>query len=390
MQAAPARFRHPLDAPDPIARQRYRRFQLASGAPPWRDQADTLAAALWRGDRRMDDWVAKAATMAPAEAEALFERALVGGPHAVKTGPAELVDLVEQLRTVPLWVDTKMLSLGSRTARRAGPIAGIVLSGFSLMGGYRSSAVVKPLMMTGKLRYEASRRLTDTGRFVVAVTEPDGLHAPGDGFRACARVRRLHARIRSHLARSPQWQPESWGLPINQADMLGTNLLFSMGFLLGARALGMSFARDEAESVIHLWRYIGYLLGIDESLLPANEREAERIMYLVAASQPPADGDSIELARALHCEPLERAKDDRQRQKARVEMAVRGSLSRFLLGDSVADELGLPKSPLDLGVRGVIPLVRLAERIRKATPFGDVIAYRLGERWIKASVSSRA
>jgi hypothetical protein len=171
--------------------------------------------------------------------------------------------------------------------------------------------------------------------------------------------------------------------------MLGTNLLFSLGFLIGARALGMSFSPEEAASVIHLWRYVGYLLGIDETLLPASEREAERIMYLVGASQPAADADSIELAQALYREPLERATSEQQRRFAHVEMAVRGSISRMLLGDGVADDLELPKSSLRFAALGIIPLVALFEAIRKAAPFGDEIAYRLGERWIKGAVLDR-
>lgn len=389
MQAAPARFRHPIDAPEPIADQYYRRFLGVGDAAPRREQADLLAASLWRGDPLMDAWVERAQTMDPRQANALFERALAGGVHAIGDAPPELFALFRQLGTVPLWVEGDALELGCRTARRAGPVAGAVLSSFSLMGGYRSSAVCKPLMMTGRLRYEASRRLTETGRFVIAITEPGGLRLAHEGFRACVRVRHVHARIRHHLSRSPEWKGAEWGLPINQADMLGTNLLFSLGFLMGGRELGLSFRPEEAEAVIHVWRYVGYLLGIDENLLPANEREAQRIMYLVGASQPPADEDSAVLARALHEEPLERAKDERARRFARVEMALRGSISRHLLGDPVADEIGLPKSRLRFAVHGIAPLVALFETARKRLPFGDEIAYRAGSHWIKTAIAQR-
>ncbi|HMI89632.1 MAG TPA: oxygenase MpaB family protein [Polyangiaceae bacterium] len=387
MPSAPTRFRHPLDSPDPVAQHYYGRFLKSGKAPPWREQADGLAAALWRGDPLADAWVEKSDTLDRARAEDLLESALENRRGALAAAPFELVALFEQLRAVPLWVDPSAIEQGCRTARRAGPIAGAVLSGFSLMGGYRSSAVVKPLIMTGKLRDGASRRLTETGRFVVAITEPGALHGPEAGFQACVRVRLLHARIRRRLARSADWKAEAWGLPINQADMLGTNLLFSLGFLIGARELGMSFSGEEAESVIHLWRYVGYLLGIDETLLPASEREAERIMYLVGASQPAPDADSVELARALHREPLERARSERQRRMARAEMVVRAALSRILLGDQVADELELPKSSWRFGIRFLVPLVALLERVRRATPFGNEVAYLLGERWIKRAVA---
>jgi hypothetical protein len=389
MQVAPARFRHPIDAPEPVSDQYYRRFLGVGDAAPRREQADLLAAALWRGDPLMDAWVERAQSMDPTQAHALFERALAGGVHAIGDAPTELFALFRQLGTVPLWLEGDALELGCRTARRAGPVAGAVLSSFSLMGGYRSSAVCKPLMMTGRLRYEASRRLTETGRFVIAITEPGGLRLLHEGFRACVRVRHVHARVRYHLSRSPEWKAAEWGLPINQADMLGTNLLFSLGFLMGGRQLGLSFSAEQAEAVIHVWRYVGYLLGIDENLLPANEREAQRIMYLVGASQPPADEDSVVLARALHEEPLERAKNDKARRFARVEMALRGSISRHLLGDPVADELELPKSRLRFAVRGIAPLVALFETARQRLPFGDAVAYRAGSYWIKTAIAQR-
>jgi hypothetical protein len=68
---------------------------------------------------------------------------------------------------------------------------------------------------------------------------------------------------------------------------------------------------------------------------------------------------------------------------------LRSSVSRLLLGDAVADELELPRTAMRFGVRGIAPVVALLERLRKLTPFGNDIAYRLGERWIKTAITSR-
>jgi hypothetical protein len=387
MTSAPTRFRHPIDAPDPLAARYYRRFLRSPDVQAWREQADLLAASLWRGDPLADAWIARASTMDRARANDLFERALEHGIDAVSGAPDELVALFRQLEPVPLWVDPEYLDLGCRSFRRSGPVASFVLTGFSLMGGYRSSAVAKALLLTGRLRYGATRRLVDTGRFVMDVTEPGAMRPRAPGFRACARVRLMHARVRRELSQRAEWRSEDWGLPINQADMVGTNLLFSLGFLIGAREMGIAFSDDEAHGIVHLWRYVGHLLGIDEKLLPATEREAERTMYLVGSSQPPADEDSVELARALHGEPLERAVTDKEKRLARIEMAVRGGVSRLLLGDAVADELELPKGMARFAVKGLVPFVSLVESLRRATPFGDEVAYRVGAYWIKTAMS---
>ena len=53
-------------------------------------------------------------------------------------------------------------------------------------------------------------------------------------------------------------------------------------------------------------------------------------------------------------------------------------------------ELALPKSRLGFGVHAIAPLVSAFEKVRKAVPFGDEIAYRLGSYWIKTAISERA
>ncbi len=389
--SVPKRFRHPIDAPDPKTDAHYRRFLRRGAAAPLREQVDHLAAALGQGDPLADAFIDAAQRLGRPRATSLVEVALERGVATVEDAEdasRPLIDLFERLESVPLWVDPAALDVGCRTFRRTGPAASLVLSGFSLMGGYRSSAVVKPLIRTGKLQYTASRRLMDTGLFVLAVTEPGGLRRGRSGYKAAVRVRLLHATIRRALLRAPDWDLGAWGVPINQADMLGTNLLFSMGFLAGCRSLGLRFSREEADGIVHLWRYVGHLLGIDESLLPANENEAARSFYLVSASQPPPDADSVALAQALHCEPLDRAATERQKRFAEVEMALRASFSRLMLGDTIADELGLPKSRMRYGVRVLVPLISACERGRENTPFGTELAFRMGDRWLKRALAA--
>lgn len=377
----PTRFQHPIDAPDPIAARYYRRFLKGDPAPS-REQADVLGAALLQGDDLFDAWYDAMQTMDRVHAHGLMHRAIHEGIDRVSEAPAELRALFAQLERVPLWVDARLLDVGCRAFRRTGPLIGIVLSGFSLMGGYRSSAVAKTLMRTGKLHQMAMQRLVDTGRFVVAVTEVGGMQRGKAGYEATVHTRMIHAMIRNKLKRAADWNTDAWGLPINQADMLGTNLLFSLGFLIGARELGIVFSEQEAQGVIHLWRYIGYLLGIDESLLPATEHEASRIMYMVGASQPPPDADSIALARALAEIPLQRAKTDKQRELATFEMHVRTGISRILLGDDVVDELGLPRHPAQQAARLLVPMIASIDRARRVAPRGDQMASSLGEAWI--------
>jgi len=89
------------------------------------------------------------------------------------------------------------------------------------------------------------------------------------------RVRLIHAQVRRLLLESGQWRPDAWGAPINQCHMAGTNLMFGVGVLDGLTRLGYRFKSVEREALIHLWRYAGYLLGVENELLIADEFEGK-------------------------------------------------------------------------------------------------------------------
>lgn len=378
--AVPTRFRDPLHDPDPV---RVRQFQSLIGAPPelLEGQAATLARALTQGDALADAWLAWGGSAS--ERRAWVERALTHGIDALPDAPAPLVALFRKLEGVPIWVEPKRLLLGARTFRRTGMLGQLVLADFGLMAGYGSSAVVKPLVMTGQLTDHTAERLIHTGRFVTQVTEPGALVVGGEGYRGAVRVRLVHAAIRKALRSSPEWRAEEWGLPINQADMLATNLLFSIGVIEGCRKLGLRFRVEEVDALVHLWRYVGYLVGVDESLLPTDWESARRAFYLVGVSQPPPDEDSRVLASALHRVPLTFARSKLAERLIRIEMGVRLGFTRRMLGDETADALGLPRSELARVVPLVVGSVRLLELARRALPRGDRIAFELGDRLVK-------
>src|SRR4029453_61812 len=104
-------------------------------------------------------------------------------------------------------------------------------------------------------------RLPGPRRFVSLVDQP-GSFAPGaPGWVAAARVRLMRAQIRRLLRQSPRWDASPWGEPINQVDMAGTTLLFSLVLVDGLRMLGFRIEQEECEEVLHLWRIGGGVVG---------------------------------------------------------------------------------------------------------------------------------
>lgn len=89
------------------------------------------------------------------------------------------------------------------------------------------------------------------------------------------------------------------GHPTNQAQTLATLITFSMANIVGCQLLGMWFSRADRDAVYHAWRYVGFLLGVDPELLPADENDAWRAFWLAADSEFQPDEDALLLATAL-------------------------------------------------------------------------------------------
>lgn len=57
--------------------------------------------------------------------------------------------------------------------------------------------------------------------------EAGGMKVGGCGWSAVLRVRLLHSAVRVRLGEQPKWDAAAWGVPINQEDLLVTQLAFS-------------------------------------------------------------------------------------------------------------------------------------------------------------------
>jgi hypothetical protein len=163
----------------------------------------------------------------------------------------------------------------------------------------------------------------------------------GQGFKSTLRVRLIHALVRRHVAETPDWDVTEDGIPLNQLDMAATQLAFGPLYLLGARTLGMIITRDEGRAVMHLIRYAGHLMGIEDELLPWTEQEGRRMLYhmlLSVVGRP--DDAGRQLANSLANEPLSRPYGFLRKHFARE---AHLSVNVFFLGLRGMENLGLPR-----------------------------------------------
>jgi hypothetical protein len=277
--------------------------------------------------------------------------------------PDPVAVLFEGIQPVPSWVDWRRIDRARRPFERTGVFGGFVLSLRSLMGGYTAPAGNKPLAFSGRLREQAPRRVAETARFVTAVCAPGGMRPGAEGWRITLHVRLMHAQVRRLLWSSGRWDSARWAEPINQHDMLATMLLFSEVYIEGLRLFGFSISDEEAGDWIHLWRFVAWLMGTEDALLPVDYAEATALRELIQQTQGPPDADSRALAAAL----LGTGVDINRIAALRHGMA-RG-VSRMLIGDEVADALGIERARGWGMVLPVLPIVLSAtERVRVRAP----------------------
>ncbi len=277
------------------------------------------------------------------KAHALIEQALKNGISSVPEPPESLVQLFAEADYMPDWLNPDLLKTGSEYCRRAGSFALVVLRNYCLMGGYESSAINKPLIYTEALKKGAAKRMAETVEFWVHVTGAGAMQRNAIGFKSAIQVRLMHAYARAAIQRTPGWSNDLWGAPINQGDMVATNLGFSLVFMEGLKRVGLSPTEKEIRGVLHLWKYIGYLLGIPADLLPDTETEAITALYKWTMTQSAADDDTKALAHALMLEPMTASFPKYVWQK-RVMIKLHLAYNYYFLGERACGIMALPKT----------------------------------------------
>lgn len=187
--------------------------------------------------------------------------------------PEVLTDFFAVHSQLPKHVNTQKLEQGQTFFQLHAEDAMSLLGVMSLPYCYAAGDGAQVLYFSERMRNDAQKRLLETARFVFEVNQKGSLTKNALAFTTILKVRLLHATIRYHLKNHSEWN-HKWGLPINQEDMMGTNLAFSLLIVRGLRKIGKTVSAHEAESYLYLWYVVGQLLGIDKAILPQTMKEA--------------------------------------------------------------------------------------------------------------------
>ena len=122
----------------------------------------------------------------------------------------------------------------------------------------------------------------------------------------------------------------AWGTPVSAAHLGFAISVSSKRLLEYSLQVGARFDQEQKESILTVWRYAGYLMGIPETILYTNGAEAEEMYKMGYLCEPVPDADSIAVANGLiQAIPSVADVTDPDEQKRLTDLAYRLSRGWF-------------------------------------------------------------
>jgi len=254
--------------------------------------------------------------------------------------------------TLPDWTDYELMRRSETFFSTHTQDIFLLLGVYSLPYCYAAANGAQVLSFSGRMKNDVIQRLRETAQFIFNVLESNAFTGIGLGFESCLKVRLLHAMIRYHILAKGNWDDRKFGQPINQEDMSGTNLAFSSIIIDGLKKFGHRIDERDEEAYLHRWRVIGYLLGLEDKLLPRNRKEFFFLKTNIEKRQVKPSAVGQELAQTLINEIEESPEQP-------FPKGFSASITRYMLGDKIADMLLIPDS------NWTISLVNINSRLNR-------------------------
>ena len=319
--------------------------------------ADNYVRHTMIGDPELDPIMDELSSLPPDELHRYVGAGIEQRDEVLREAPQILRDFFDNLEDPP-WLDFEDFRPGIRAFHAnvnlmlVAFVTGVLVEGFSTM-------IAKSFSITGRVA-STKRRLQQNNRHMMDIFFPGGLHRNGEGWKLSTRIRFVHTRIRNLLKHSDEWNHEAWGMPVSAAHLGFAISVFSKRLVDYSLLVGANLNEEEQESVIKVWRYTGYLMGIPETILYTTTEEAVKMYKIGYMCEPPADAESIGVANMLiQAIPTVADITDPEEQEKLRELAYR--LSRALIGDQLADQFEFPK----ISTFGTLWMYRMKQRLNR-------------------------
>ena len=319
--------------------------------------AAAYVAHLHVGDPAADALMADLARFSEDEQHPLLRAIVEQNDEALRGTPQSFRDFAHEIGTLPAWYDRKVARHGCRVFLAhsdeflAGFAGGAIVEGFSTM-------ISKSFALTGRMLDDGVRRLKQNLRHLLDMFLPRGIEPLGDGWRLTIRIRLVHARVRSLLKSSDEWDYDAWGMPISAAHTALATAAFSSRLLQFAEKLGASLDHDDREAFMSVWSCAAHQMGVPAPMLFHSQADGLHLLRVATTCEPPPDLDAVALAHCIvNSAPVVVGVTDPKARAAFARYVYR--VSRELVGDETADRLRFPPRH----AMPVLPWLRWRDRV---------------------------
>ena len=293
----------------------------------------------------------------PARAEAFIRAGVDGDDEALRDAPQELRTFFDSLDPPDGMLDPARVMPGIRAFHKYSDVYFLGLLIDSIVTGF-STNISKSFYMRGRLAGNL-RRLRQNTRHIVEMTIPGGLDRHGDGWKLTIRIRLTHARVRRLLLDSGEWDVEADGLPLHAAHIALAASGFSANSIEAVGKLGVRMESSERDDLMHIWRYVIWLMGVPEEIFFNDIDEGMHLKKVGFLCEPRPGVESSAMAHAIIESVPDLMDITDPKQKKKVTSALFRA-SRALIGDELADSLDYPKQ----STFGALALVRAQRRFQ--------------------------
>ncbi|MCZ4534549.1 oxygenase MpaB family protein [Gordonia terrae] len=253
--------------------------------------------------------------------------------------PSELRDFMEHARQLPSWTDQAKLADAVRFNQKRGTYLG-VLYGFA--SGMMSTVIPREARSVyySKGGWDLKDRITKTAKLGYDIGSLNAYQPGGEMIVTCVKTRMAHAGVRHLLPQSPHWVHRATEKkPISQADIMVTWHSLPTTVMRNFDKWNVPIAADESAGFLHSWQITARLLGVQDEYIPASwaaaDSQAQQVLDPILAPTP----EGRKLADML----LDLGMN---LDLSLISRGVLGALTRFVLGDKVANWYQIPREPV--------------------------------------------
>lgn len=257
--------------------------------------------------------------------------------YLAKTEIGVYQELIDQLNTLPDWLDWHQIEHARRLQSAFNHARSIAVFTGSLLEGYCQNRAAVALVTRGHLQHEVIRRIHEANYLLHSLKPRNCLQSGKTGHRALSELRLSNAMLRKSLL-SRGWDEDHNSKPLSQLDMAFDMLEFGYIATLGMERLGIQLQQDDKDAIHHFWRYCGWLYGVDESLLTQDQKQ-ESALYTQLSSRQKKVAKEHELLAHTTLRSIS------EQSILNIPSELLLTFSRICLGNEKADALAIPQPP---------------------------------------------